>query len=418
MKQLKKIIGLYFLIIMTLCFSFSLSAQITEKTYSVISGYIVDETNEEPLIYANISVPNTNIGMVTNDDGKFMLKIPDSVAVKEITVSHIGYKSFSFLFSKGDVEEIRVRLVPVVTNLREVVVRVPDVRKILNEAVLKIYDNYSNTNNILTGFYRETIKKRNHFISISEAVTGVYKQKYSSGGFDDRTEVYKGRRLLSQKTNDTIAVKLLGGPNIAIYADIVKNRDLLLSPDMIDNYSFSFEKLISIDNRPQYVIAFVPRVVVPYALYTGILYIDKESMAITRAIFHLDMKDKKKATEVILKKKPVGLHFDPLKVGFVVIYETASDGRTYLRYIRNELYFKCDWKRRLFATKYDVTSEMVITDYKKTDRRIPWRRTFRSYQSLTDKVKDFEDSYFWEAYNILEPTETLYKAVNKLKKKR
>ena len=61
---------------------------------------------------------------------------------------------------------------------------------------------------------------------------------------------------------------------------------------------------------------------------------------------------------------------------------------------------------------------MVITDYKKTDRRIPWRRTFRSYQSLTDKVDDFVDPDFWEDYNILEPTETLDKAVNKLKKKR
>jgi len=403
---------------MVLCFSFSLSAQIIKKTYSVISGYIVDETNEEPLIYANISVPNTNIGMVTNDDGKFLLKIPDSVAVKKITVSHIGYKSFSFLFSKGEVEEIRIRLVPAVTNLKEIIVRVPDVRGILNEAILKIKENYSNTNNILTGFYRETIEKRNHFISISEAVTGVYKQKYRSGGYEDRTEVYKGRRILSQKTHDTIAVKLIGGPNIAIYADIVKNRDLLLSSDMIENYSYSFEKFISIDKRPQYVIAFVPRVITPYALYTGILYIDKESLAITRAIFHLDMKDKKKATEMILKKKPSGLHFDPIKVGFVVTYEAGPDGRTYLRYIRNEIYFKCDWKRRFFATKYDVISEMVITDLKKTDRPIPWRRTFRSYQSLTDKVEDFGDPDFWEDYNILEPTETLDKAVNRLKKKR
>ena len=417
MKNLKRFICLHFFVVIVSCCSFSLSAQITEKTYSIISGYIVDETNEEPLIYANISVPNTNIGMVTNDDGKFILKIPDSVAVKEITVSHIGYKSFSFSFSKGDVEGISIRLVPVVTKLKEVIVQIPDVRKILNEAVLKIHDNYSNANNILTGFYRETIKKRNHYISISEAVTGVFKQKYSSGG-GDRTEIYKGRRLLSQKTNDTIAVKLLGGPNIAIYADIVKNRDLLLSPEMIDNYSYSFVKIIFIDKRPQYVIAFVPRVITPYALYTGVLYIDKESLAITRAIFHLDLKDKNKATDMILKKKPSGLHFDPLNVDFVVTYETGSDGRTYLRYIRNDIYFKCDWKRRIFATKYDVTSEMVITDYKKTERRIPWRRTFRSYHSLTDKVDDFVDPDFWEDYNILEPTETLDKAVNKLKKKR
>ena len=419
MKNLKKPYSLPFLIIVLFCcfLSLSLSAQITDKSYSVISGFIVDKTNGDPLIYANISVPNTNIGMVTNSDGKFLLKIPDSLAVKEILISHVGYKGFTLSFPKEGVLGIRIELAPTSTMLKEVLVLMPEARKILDKAISKIGDNYSNTNNMLTGFYRETIKKRNHYISISEAVVGLYKQKYTSAGYGDRTEVYKGRRILSQKKNDTIVIKLEGGPNLAIYADIIKNRDLLLSPDMLDMYNYSFEKIIYIDKRPQYIISFVPRFKSPFALYIGELYIDKENLTITRAIFHLDMEDKNKATNIILKNKTRRLRFYPLNLDFIVTYETGNDGRTHLRYVRNEINFRCDLKRHLFATKYSITSEMVITDYKKTDRRIPWSRTFRSYNSLTEKVEDFADPDFWKEYNILEPTERLDKAVDRLKKK-
>ena len=42
--------------------------------------------------------------------------------------------------------------------------------------------------------------------------------------------------------------------------------------------------------------------------------------------------------------------------------------------------------------------------------------SFKADQSLSDKVLDFADESFWGAYNIIEPTESLENAVNKLKK--
>lgn len=418
MKHLNTFFLSILLVVLCVCSILPLSAQSTTNMYTVISGVIVDKSNEDPLIYANISVPNTNLGTVTNTEGRFSLKIPDSVAVKEINISHIGYKNYTFSIQKGNATDLHLSLAPAITALREVIIHAPDVREIVEKAVEKIKDNYSNTNNLLTGFYRETVKKKNHFISVSEAVMGIYKQKHSAAYNNDRTEVYKGRKLLSQKASDTLAVKLLGGPNLVIYADVVKNPDLLISSEAMAEYNFHLKKSTIIDKRYQYVIAFEPRFITPYALYIGELYIDKESLAITRAIFHLDIEDLDKATSMILKKKPKGLRFKPIGVNFIVTYETEADGFTYLRYIRNDVEFKCDWKRHFFATKYAVTSEMVITDRQIAENRIPWRRSFRKYQSLTDKVEDFQDPNFWEDYNILEPTETLDKAVNKLKKKR
>ena len=37
-------------------------------------------------------------------------------------------------------------------------------------------------------------------------------------------------------------------------------------------------------------------------------------------------------------------------------------------------------------------------------------------ESLSDKVSNFADEGFWGSYNIIEPTESLEHAVNKLKK--
>lgn len=39
----------------------------------------------------NISIPGTNIGTVTNKDGKFVLKLKKSLSANVIEISHIGY---------------------------------------------------------------------------------------------------------------------------------------------------------------------------------------------------------------------------------------------------------------------------------------------------------------------------------------
>jgi len=171
-----------------------------------------------------------------------------------------------------------------------------------------------------------------------------------------------------------------------------------------------------IDNRPQYVISFQPQAVLPYAFYYGKLYIDKERLAFTRAEFNLNMDDTNKATQAILRKKPFGLRFKPIEVSFIVTY-TERNNLSYLSYIRNEVRFKCDWKKKLFSTNYAILSEMVVTDTQTENvNAITHRNSFKATQSLSDKVSDFMDEDFWGSYNIIEPTESLESAVNRLRK--
>jgi hypothetical protein len=119
---------------------------------------------------------------------------------------------------------------------------------------------------------------------------------------------------------------------------------------------------------------------------------------------------------VILRNKPAGLRFTPEEVSYLVTYRQQGD-KTYLNYIRNEVRFKCDWKRWFFSTPYSVVSEMVITD-RKDDKvaKIPGKQAFSQRKSLSDEAMTYYDSNFWGAYNIIEPTESLESAVGKLKK--
>jgi len=388
------------------------------ENYFTISGVVKDKINKKTLGYVNISVPGTNLSSITNEEGAFVFKIKNSVQAKEIEFSRIGYFSTAIPLNGQDLLDQTFYLNPNEKQLKEVFV---DSWKnpvdLVRAALKQVSYNYSNKPNLFTGFYRETVQKRRKFINISEAVINIYKTSYKDNDVaNDRVQIFKGRSLITTKVSDTLAVKIQGGPNLSFYNDIVKNPDLIFDEESLVNFNFKMEDSKFLDNRQQYVLSFSPAVILPYPLYYGTLYIDKETLAFTRAEFYLDMKDRNKATETILRKKPAGLRFKLDEVFFIVSYKQRN-GKSYLNYIRNELKFNCDWKSRLFATNYTVMSEMVVTESKEDIvSNIPRKDSFNERESLSDKVMNFYDPNFWGAYNIIEPTESLESAVGKLMK--
>lgn len=388
-----------------------------ETDFYTISGVVKNKTTRKAIEYVNVSAVGTNVGTITNEDGEFTLKISNTLNVNEVQLSCIGYYNALISVTKNDQSGETYFLTPESFVLSEVQVfswRNP--RDLVKTAMEKIEDNYTLNANKLTGFYRETIQKRRKYINISEAVIEVYKGGYNLSSDRDQVKILKGRKLISPKQSDTLSVKFLGGPNMSVYLDIVKNPDILLDEEALQHYTFKMGEATSIDDRLQYTIHFEPQVIMPYPLYTGTLYIDRQTLSFTRAEFRMDTRDKQKMTEAILKEKPKGLRFTPEDVAYIVTYKQA-DHKTYLNYVRNEIQFKCDWKRRLFATNYSVISETVITD--RNDRnvtRIPGKEAFSIRQSLSQEVALYQDENFWSNYNIIEPTESLENAVNKLKK--
>ena len=376
----------------------------------VVSGNVVDDKTGEAL--GQVSVSAGRVSVVTNDDGDFTLKLSETPG--KISVSHVGYKTRYLNVTSGQTGHLKVRLRPATIQLREIVVVNEDPRELVEAAIRKIPENYSMVPEMLKGFYRETAMKRKHYIYVAEGVEDMYKTPYDRSINRDRVAIVKGRRLLSQKSSDTLGIKVMGGPVQAVLMDLVKNRDFLLNKEEMDAYRFTMGVPEYINDRQQYVIYMEPSWITEYALYHGKIYIDCERLAFTRIELELDMSDKEKATKTMLVKKPLGVKFKPRELTSVVDYR-YDDGVTRISYLKNTFRFNCDWKKRLFATSFTATCEMVVTDSSSSDiHPIGSRSSFDSRDSYYDKVEYFLDPDYWSSYNIIEPSESLDKAIQKL----
>jgi hypothetical protein len=393
----------------------SFSATLAQNTFITINGLLKDAKTGEKITYATITVPNTGIGTVTNSDGEFTLKVSTSVNAEFFEVSHVSYATTQFKISDAVGKDKTFYLDVKPIQLKELAVLPEDARGIVEKALGSVRKNYSEVPNMMTGFYRESIRQRRDYLSISEAVVDIYKASYT-GMQNDQVRIFKGRKGSNVKKADTLMVHLQGGPNVSMLLDIVKNTGLSIALENLDNYQFKFETVVNIDDKLNWVIAFSPNVVNEEPLYYGKLYISQESMALTRAEFSLDLSDEDKAARVFVQKKPMGLVFMPMSTSYLVTYK-PQNGKYYLNYVRVDLKFRCDWKKRLFKNNYTVMSELAITDRREDNiAKFVNQEVFKANMVFAEKVQDLTDVDFWGDNNIIEPENSIQNAIKKLSK--
>ena len=381
----------------------------------VVSGTVTDRTTGRAI--AGASITAGGVAVVTNDDGYFMLK--SDTPIETVTVTHVGFRTKRVAVSSLNADSHPISLEPTAIQLQEVLVIADNAHDLVSAAIRKIPLNYSLQPELYRCFYRETAMKRQHYICVAEGVVDMYKTGYKNGNaYRDRVAISKGRRLLSAKASDTLSVKVLGGPVAPVQLDLVKNTDYLLNEKELDNYELKMEMPATIADRMQYVVSLRPLVVKPYPLYFGKLYIDQETLAFTRAELTLDMSDRLKATDMMLVRKPFSVRFKPRELSLLVDYRQGQDGIWRLSYIRTTFRFNCDWRRRLFSTAFSAFCELVVTSTDNHDvKPISGRESFDQRDAFFDKVDYFRDPTFWQDYNIIEPTESLDRAVHRLLKK-
>lgn len=390
---------------------------VTAIAQTTISGKVTDSATGRPLTHVSVTAEGMKAHTVTNDEGVFSLKLPTQP--QRLVFSHIGYDTYHQQISEGQKYPLLIKMSASTVKLSEIIVQADNPQEILQAAMSRVKQNYPSTTELLRCFYRETVRKGSRFISVSEAVADIYKTPYGYGTTSDAVAIIKGRRLMSMKSRDTLGVKMQGGPMMAVVADVVKNPDYMLNSENLSHCTLRMELPEMIDGRLNYVISVSPAESSPYPLLGGRLFIEQASLTITRAELQLDVSDWRKASDYMLVHKPLGLRFRPKELSMTIVYSTDSAGITRISYLRNELRFNCDWKRRLFASTFDAVNEMVITEriaQGKEAQRPRGRNSFGIYDRFYDKVEYFDDQEFWKDYNIIEPTESLEHAINKLKK--
>jgi hypothetical protein len=402
-------------LILLACFGITYG-QVDNDSYVTISGVAKDLNTHQKIVFASVSVPGTDIGTVTNSEGEFTLKVKKSLSAQFFEISHLGYVNKKFEINSSVGNDKVFYLEQHIFPLKELTVRPKEPRDIVSAALKNTRLNYSERPNMMTGFYRESIKQGHDYLSISEAVVDIAKAPYTNMQ-NDQVKIFKGRKGTNVKKADTLAVKLLGGPNVALMLDIIKNNDLIISLDSLDNYNYELTSIVNIDDKPNYVISFSPAVIKSYPLFNGKLYITTDNLAVTMAEFSLDLSDAQKAARQFVRVKPAGLVFLPTATSYLVTYRQQGP-KFYLNYVRIELKFKSDWKRKLFKNNYTIMSEIAITDrHEDNVTRFPNPELFKSNMILADKIQAFTDGDFWGDYNIIQPEESIQNAIKRIQKR-
>jgi len=384
-------------------------------TYVQYKGSVVDSKNRKALIFATLSLGGTNIATISNSEGEFSLKVPKNMVNGKLTVSYLGYKSKVVSLKELKPEKNLISLDLFIITLREISVVPKDAESLMLEVMEKREENYSEDQNLMTAFYRETIRKRKAYVSLSESVVEIQKQPYISV-MEDLIQLFKGRKNTDYTKLDTITFKLQGGPYSALYLDVMKYPGIIFTDNMIANYQFTIENNTKIDDRLVYVIAFKQRPKITEPLYYGKLFIDTESLAIISATFSLNVSNRISATNMFLKKRPAGARVYPTQASYQINYR-EKDGKWLFGYSRGEIIFKVDWDKKLFNTIYESTIEMAVTDWeKKPNKFAKPTDKLRPNVIMMDKVSDFSDPEFWGEYNIIEPEKTIESAIMKIQK--
>lgn len=384
--------------------------------YLTVSGIVRDDSQRLPFV--SVTIQGSTLGTITNEDGYFTLKIPNTDKDITIVISHVGYYASTVTVKASEAHGMRIFLKQHPNMLDPALVVSLDPEDLVRTALSKVRVNYPAKAVSQRGFYRETARKGNRYISVSEAVVDIYKNGYAHSSDFDRIEILKGRRLMSQKSADTLAVKMQGGPVLALSLDVVKNHADLFFEEDLAAYDYIMDTPTVIDQKPVFVVRMEPRVRNDrYPLYHAKIFIDKSSLAIMRAEYNVDMEDQALVDNAVLLRKPAGLKFQTLGVSFISSYRFVGD-KAVQHYVRCSMDFKCDWKKRLFSSAYNAVTELVATDVKMEDvETIPSSASFKMKDTFYDRVDDFADPDFWGDYNILEPSESLEHAVSRLRRK-
>ncbi len=390
-----------------------------QQSFITLRGKIVDNTTGDPLIFATIALKGTNVATVSNLDGEFLLKIDVEVTDPYIEVTYIGYRNKEIPLANlttGEKENV-IELSQATIPIQEVIIKPVSPEEILENVIANIGINYAKVPNLMTGFYRETIKRNRSYVSIAEAVIEVFKAPYNNEFRFDATKVYKGRKNVDVSRIDTVLFRLQGGPVTTLQLDVVKNSFGILTYDIMNSYEYTLDNIIVIDEKPHYVIEFHQRRNVDIPLFLGKLFIDIESYALTEAEFSINLEDEDLAASIFVRKKPLGMKVTPEMASYRLKFR-EQDGKYYFAYARAEVEFKCNWKRKLFNKTYTTMSEIAITD--RTEEEVikfTASERIRKGDIFTEQLSAFADQDFWGEYNVIEPDQSIESAIRRLNRK-
>ncbi|VXB95034.1 carboxypeptidase-like regulatory domain-containing protein [Maribacter litoralis] len=414
----KKSLSIFYVLTLICYFGLGVHAMIAQTSnFTEYTGEVLDADSKKALVFATLTVDNTNVTTITNSEGQFSLKVPNEYKENSLIIAFLGYKTKQINIAELQLEKNKIFMEEFVMALSEAQIDAPNnAEALVKETLDKKGSNYLNENAVMTAFYRETIKKRRTNVSLSEAVVNVYKASYTSNK-SDALELYKARKSTDYNKLDTVALKLQGGPFNTLFVDMVKYPKYIFTAETLNYYDFSFDTSTRVNDQLIYVVDFKQKPEIIDPLYKGKLFIDAENKILTSAIYSLNITDKHLASQMFVRKKPKNAQVWPTEVSYRVDYR-EKNGKWYYGYSNVLLEFKVNWDKKLFNSVYSMSCEMAVTDWEQNlSNSIPRTKDrMKSSIILSDEAIGFADPDFWGEYNIIEPEKSIESAIKKIQR--
>ena len=386
----------------------------TISTHFTIEGTLVDQYTEVPIAHASVSVTSNGIGTITNQNGDFRLRLPDSLRHSIILFSHIGYISKNMDIEPLVNKQNRFALESRVISIQEIVVRLVNPQRLIRNMLDNRKLNYATEPVYLTTFYREGIERKKGFVNMTEAVFKVFKVPFSSPRSSDQIKLLKMRRISNEAEKDTLITKFKSGINASMLLDVIKYLPDFLAEEERMQYNFVSSDITIVDGRTANVISFEQKKIAKDPLFKGELYIDAENDALLMAKFEIHPKYVEKAANIFVVKKSRKLDIKPQRIAYTVSYKKWDD-KYYINHIRGDLYFRVKKKRQLFSsTPIHTWFEMVTCKIETGDVVRFSRNEILPTKTIFSETNFLYDEAFWGDFNVILPEEELSNSISKI----
>ncbi|QDK82400.1 hypothetical protein EXU85_28840 [Spirosoma sp. KCTC 42546] len=338
-----------------------------------VTGIVVDAKTGRPLPGSSVRVGRQ--GTITNEDGKFSLKLSgSSVAKTSITVSNLGYASKVVPYMGPSM--LTIALNESETALNEVVVH-SSARGIVLNAIDRIPANYPTKSFMMQGMLREYNRvSKTDYLYLLEAQLNAHIKPYTSND-EPKVEVLQKSKQVFRNLDSTLFIRWGNTAYVMDIGDFVHNKPAFLDKKKMDNYAYELLDVTSLDGQTVYVIGFSPKA--DKAKRRGKLFIDAQSMAFVGGEYSAIVKPDKTGTEAV----------NDTGDRFTKTYYQPYGGKWYLRNTTisrtsNKMSRHSEIMVEFFSTEIDTT----------TVHSIGYARNMQQMDILLTKPVAY-DSLFW-----------------------
>ena len=383
-------------LILTVNFTFSQS--------KVITGIIKDIASLQPVESVSIGISNTNLGTISNDDGKFRITIPQNS--NTIEFSHLYYKLETYSVKPNDTE-VAIFLTPKSFELDEVVINHKPGKELLTTAVDASKAKLEKSI-VLNTYYREFVNVDNKYTSFSDGLVDFY-VKRKSGASD--THVKQSRVFDLKDENASEREKAIQSININDIRESVSYAYGFMGLAKIlknDYYYYGVETKTEENGNGIEIISIQPKEGVEKEfIMTGTVTYDTETKLILDIDIRFSPEHKKFNTVRNLIIAKAKFNDFARKTKFKI------DGTKYVM-VYNQFKFNIYMKfGKMINNTFESVYDMTTLDYAEGEFKLDKKKKYKK-RNLFDNGNKYTEE-FWKKYDVMLLSENEEKIINSLK---